>query len=165
MAKKILTAFISLCVCLSFTFVAYAGGDEEITQDSSTPRLIVTDYELSSDYITPNSKETLKVTLKNYSSKKALTNIILSINDESGEVKTTDVGYKYVNCIYAGSAYVWEIELQASKTATIGEHNLTLTAEYEDKYYNSYSTSDTVGVTVNQEAKLEFDGLTLPSYI
>ncbi|MCD7723740.1 MAG: hypothetical protein LUH82_07340 [Clostridiales bacterium] len=161
--KKSLIFLITLCMCLFTGTAAYAGALEETTADSSTPRLMISEYKLSADYVTPSEEQTLTVTFKNCSSKKALSNIMLSISDDSGEIKTVGVQNKYVERIYAGGSYTWEIQIVASQTASIGEHILNVSAEYEDKYYNSFSSSGYVSVNVNQQAALEFNGLILPA--
>lgn len=68
----------------------------------------------------------------------------------------------YVSTIKAGGTYVWRVTLKASKTAQIGEHALTVTAEYEDKSYTPYSSSDEIKINVRQSVNLEFSGLSLP---
>lgn len=150
-------------MCFGFTLTAYAGGEEkETTQDASTPRLMVTDFKVEGGSLMPNKKSTVTITLKNYSKTKYLKNIKLSINEESGDIKPVGTGNKFVDIIYAGSTYTWEVELTASATAGIGEHEITVSSEYEDKYYGSYSGSDVIRVNVKQTVGLDFSGVQLP---
>lgn len=170
--KKLSLFVICLILCMTFLLTAYADEKDEpaeqesyvqeTTVDASQPRLMVTSYKLSEVSVNPSGKTTLEITMKNYSNTKALKNIKLSLLDDSGEIKTDGMPTAYVDHIYAGSTYTWKLSLTASKTAAIGEHNLTFTAEFEDKYYNSYSTSDTISVTVTQTPSLDFDGVQLP---
>lgn len=136
--------------------------NEEPPQDQSQPRFMVTGYKLSSQSVKPCEKATLSVTFKNYSKTKALYNIKLTISDESGELKTQGMPTKYVECIGVGKSYTWDVVIEASSIAQIGEHKLTVNAEYEDKYYNGYSSCDTVSINVIQSVSLEYDGLILP---
>lgn len=169
--KKLSIFFICLVLCLSLSAVAYAdeqnadmegAAAEQTTVDASQPRLMVTSYKLSQPSVTPSGNTTLEITMKNYSATKALKNIKLSLIDESGEIRTQGMPTAYVDHIYAGSTYVWELSLTAAKTAAIGEHKLTFTAEFEDKYYNAYSASDNISITVTQTPNLDFDGVQLP---
>ncbi len=139
--------------------------EEPTTEDNSTPRFMVTSYELSENSLTPDTTAVLKVTFKNYSSTKALYNIKLSLTDQSGDILTVGMPTKYVNSVYAGSSYTWEIELNAINTATIGQHDLQITAEYEDKNFISYSSSDTVRIDVKQSVKLSYSGAILPKKV
>ncbi len=150
--------------CFLFMLSPTLAFAEENT-DYSTPRLMVTGYELNEESLSPEKTAVLKVTFKNYSSKKAIYNIKLSLSDPSGEIIATGMPTKYVNAVYAGSTYVWEIELKAVNTASIGQHDLQITAEYEDKNYSSYSSSDTLRIDVRQSVKLSYNGAILPKKV
>ncbi|MCC8073131.1 MAG: hypothetical protein LIO62_03275 [Clostridiales bacterium] len=162
--KKLLSLFLTLTLCLCFNITAFASG-EETTQDESQPRLMVTEYTLDGETLTPSKKSKLTITFKNYSQSKSLRNIKLSIIDESDEIATQDMPTKYVERIYAGSTYTWELYLTAAKTAQIGEHKLTVTSEYEDKYYTAYTATDTITINVKQSVALDYDGVSLPSEV
>ena len=139
--------------------------EELTTEDNSTPRFMVTGYELSEKSLSPEKSAVLKVTFKNYSTTKALYNIKFSLEDPSGDILTVGMPTKYVKSVYAGSSYTWEIELKAINTATIGQHDLQVTAEYEDKNFASYSSSDTVRIDVKQSVKLSYSGAVLPKKV
>lgn len=160
--KKVLIILTTALICVFIPFSAFAN-EEETTQDASQPRLMVTEYKVENGYIMPSSKSNLEIKFKNYSNKKALYNVKLSIADESGEIKTESMPTAYVERIYAGSSYTWKIPLTASTTAQIGEHKLTVTAEYEDKYFTPYTATDTINVTVKQTVGLDYDGIILPA--
>ncbi len=138
---------------------------EPETEDNSTPRFMVTSYELSSGCIFPDETEVLKIVFKNFSSTKALYNIKLSLYDPSGEILTLGMPTKYVNSISSDSSFTWEVELKAINTATIGQHDLQITAEYEDKNFSSYSSNDTVRIDVRQNVKLSYSGAVLPKKV
>ena len=155
-----------LCLLLLLTpFSAYAEDAEIETADNSTPRFMVMGYELSKDSISPEEKGELKISFKNYSNTKAIYNIKLSLEDPSGEILTTDMPTEYVKAVYAGSVYTWKVELTATNIASIGQHDLQVSAEYEDKNYNTYSSSDTVRVNVRQTAELKYSGAVLPAKV
>ena len=144
---------------------AEAPKEESATEDNSTPRFMVTSYELSEKSLSPEKTAVLKVTFKNYSTTKSLYNIKLSFEDPSGEILTVGMPTKYVRSISAGGSYVWSIELKAVNTAAIGQHDLQITAEYEDKNFSSYSSSDTVRIDVRQSVKLKYSGALLPKKV
>ncbi|MBE6775097.1 MAG: hypothetical protein E7543_02790 [Ruminococcaceae bacterium] len=139
--------------------------EEPTTEDNSTPRFMVTSYELSEKSLSPEKSAVLKVTFKNYSTTKALYNIKFSLTDPSGDILTVGMPSKYVKSVYAGSSYTWEIELKAINTAAIGQHDLQVSAEYEDKNFGSYSSSDTVRIDVKQSVKLSYSGAILPKKV
>lgn len=159
--KKLITIILALVMCFGFTLTAYAE-ETETTQDASNPRLMVTDFKVEGGSLTPNKKSKVTITLKNYSNTKYIKNIKLSVTEESGDIKPVGTGNKFVDIIYAGSTYTWEIELTASATAQIGEHAVTVSSEYEDKYYGAYSGSDVIRVNVKQTVGLDYSGVQLP---
>ncbi len=161
--KKLITFILSLVMCFGYTLTAYAL-EEETTQNMSTPRLMVSESRIENS-VKPGENTTLCVTLKNYSKSKTVYNIKLSVTDDSGEIKPVNSANKYVEKIGANSTYKWNIELTASPVSQIGEHSLTVSSEYEDEYYNSYSGSDIVRVNVEQTVDLEYSGVILPKTV
>ena len=159
--KKIIVFL--LCSLFLLTSISIFASAE--TEDYSTPRFMVTGYELNKDSITPGKKAELQVTFKNYSTTKAIYNIKLSLSDPSGEILTTGMPTEYVKSIGAGGVYTWKIELTAINSASIGQHDLQVSAEYEDKNYNAYSSSDTVRVDVKQSVKMKYSGAILPKKV
>ena len=135
---------------------------EEIPEDNSQPRLMVTGYVVENDYLTPEKEGKITVTLQNMHPSKAVKNIKLSIGDEADEIRPDGVGTKYVTSIGAGKIYSWEIGVSVIHSATVGEHKLSFTCEYEDNVGSGYSANDTLRVQVRQPAKLDFDGAKLP---
>lgn len=159
--KKLITIIIAVIMCFGFTLTAFAE-ETETTQDASNPRLMVTAFKVEGDSLTPDNKTKVTVTLTNYSKTKSIKNIKLSVSEDSGDIKPVGTGNKFVDNINAGSSYTWEFELIASATAQIGEHAVTISSEYEDKYYSSYSNSDVIRVNVKQTVGLDYSGVQLP---
>ncbi len=135
---------------------------EEVTEDNSQPRLMVVSYEIEDGFISPEETKTLTVTLKNMHSKKQVSNIKLSVSEDSDEIRPTGMGTKYVDSIGANKYYTWSVELKAVHTATIGEHKLSFSCEYEDQNGSGYNADDTLRIEVRQPALLDFDGAKLP---
>ncbi len=171
--KKYLIFLLSLLFCLSFSFAVYAEETENMpqaqaevtTEDASVPRLMVTAYEVSSGSISPDEKAELKITFKNQSKKKAVKNIKLSLNEESGSVKCEGMPTQYVQQIKAGGTYVWTVSLSASKTAVQGEYPVNITSEYEDGNFGAYSSSDVIYITIKQNVSLDYSGAQLPEIL
>ncbi len=139
--------------------------EPETTEDMSSPRFMVTGYELDTKTLRPGKQSVLKVYIKNYSKTKALKNIVLSISDESRVAEFEGMPKKYVESVYAGSTYTWEIKLTALATAEIGKHGFTVMSEYEDSSFSSYSSSDTIYLNVTQTVALDYSGASLPEKV
>ena len=132
-------------------------------QDTSQPRLMVTGYTVENGSIIPGESRNVSITIKNTSPTKSVSNIKLSLADESGELKTDGMGTAYVKSISANGTYVWAVGLTAVHTAKTGEHPLTLSMEYEDSNHSGYSASDTIRVNIKQSVMLKYDSARLPS--
>lgn len=171
--KKLLSIFLIILLCFGFSVTALAADETEtsaepaetVTEDASVPRVMVTDFSVEGDSLTPDKNSELTVTLKNYSKTKAVKNIKLSLTEESGDIKPVGTGTQYVEKINAGKTYKWTVKLTASKTAEIGEHAITLSYEYEDKYYAQYSGSDVIRVNVRQSVGLDYSGIQLAAKV
>lgn len=165
--KKIFIILLGIVILLACPISGYAAekGEEntsaETTVNASQPRLMVTSYKVKGGYISPSGKTTLTIKLKNQSKTKAIKNLKLSVSEESGEVKPSGTGTAYIDSLAAGKTYEWTLEVTASKVAQTGEHTLTVSGEYEDKYYTAYTSSDAVIVTVRQQTRLDYSGVTL----
>ncbi len=153
---------ISYILCILLFLVPFSAFAAEESVDNSTPRFMVTSYKLDKNYLSPEKSSELSVTFTNYSKSKSLYNIKLSLSDPAGDILTEGMPTQYVSYVKAGGTYTWKITLKAVNTATIGSHDLTVSAEYEDKYYSSYSSSDTLRIDVRQPLKLKYSGVTLP---
>ena len=135
------------------------------TADRSAPRLMVTEYSLDTGVLTPGEAGKLTVTLKNTNNRRAIFNLKLALSDDSGDLIQNGMNTRFINAVYAGGTYTLEAELSARHNAAVGRHSLTLTAEYEDGEFQSYSSSDTLYVDVRQTADLIFSGAELPAKI
>lgn len=138
---------------------------KEEKPDESAPKLMVTGYELDKEYLSAGEKSILKITIKNTHASKSVRNIKFSLSEESGEITPSGMGTAHIKNISAGGTYVWEVELTASHTVTVGEHRFTVSAEYEDSDYRSYSSSDTLRLNVRQSVKLKYDSAILPKKV
>lgn len=156
---------LSLILCLILAMLLSVTASAEEERDNSTPRLMVTDYQVENGFVSPDSETTLSITIKNTSTSKSVSNIKLSLSDESGEVRCEDVGTKYVSYIRANRKYVWKVKLTAIKSAQAKEHKLTLSMEYEDENGMSYSANDVILVQVRQSASLDLSGTHLPKKV
>ena len=137
----------------------------ETTADRSAPRLMTTAYALDRDFLSPGDEAKLTVQLTNTNKSRAAANLKLTLTDESGDIEIDGMNTRFVGALGAGKTYSFEISLTAVHSAAVGRHSLTLTAEYEDGEFQSYSSSDTLYVDVRQTAELSFSGAELPARI
>ena len=67
---------------------------EEVSEDNSQPRLMVTGYVVENDYLTPEKAGKITVTLQNMHPSKGVKNIKLSIGEDTDEIRPDGMGTK-----------------------------------------------------------------------
>ena len=128
---------------------------EEKTVDISTPRLVVTDYKLDTDILTPGVKSKLILTIKNMSKTTDVKNILFTLSDSVNEIITEGTGTYYVYSIPAGKSCTWETAVTAIKTAKDGRHELNFSAEYENADGAPFSATSSVYADVKENKATE----------
>ncbi|MBQ3537167.1 MAG: hypothetical protein IJA39_01180 [Clostridia bacterium] len=152
--KKIISVFIcSLLFLLPLT----------LSGEALTPRLMVTDYEITEGYLSPEKPSDIKITLKNMNKHISLFNIKVTLLDASGEIRAVDMPSDHIEKIAYGEEYIYEKKLMAVKTASVGEHTLNFTVEYEDGNGIPYTESETIYIDIKQKTELSISGALLPS--
>lgn len=150
--------------CAEVINITVKGNTEsEKTPDSSLPRAMVTDYGVESGSVIPGESRTVTVKIKNTSASKAMKNIKLSISEASGELIFDGTGSIFIKSVGANCEYEWKIPVTAVTTAKSGEHEATVTAEYESDNSTVCTSTDIVRISVRQPASLEYSGATLPT--
>lgn len=149
--KKI--SLIILCLAVAMLFPVFAFAEEETTADNSTPRLMVTEYKLFGDTLTPGGQAKFSLTVKNMSRTTDIKNILLTLSDGTGEIIPEGTGTCYVESIRAGKSYTWEMTVAAAKTAGGGRHELSFSAEYENTSGAPFSATASVFAEVEKPAE------------
>lgn len=148
----------------SFTLnVAGKNQTAEPTNNNSKPYLMVTDYTVEGGSITPGESRNVSVCIKNTNPSNAVSNIKLSLAEESGEIIPEGTGTAYVAKIGAGGTYTWSVALTAANTAKTGEHTVKLDMEYEGGSNSQFTASDIIRLPVRQSVKLDYSGAQLPA--
>ena len=135
----------------------------EPTNNNSKPYLMVTEYTVEGGSITPGESRNVSVCIKNTNPSNAVSNIKLSLAEESGEIIPEGTGTAYVAKIGAGGTYTWSVALTAANTAKTGEHTVKLDMEYEGGSNSQFTASDIIRLPVRQSVKLDYSGAQLPA--
>ena len=163
--KKLFVSLIMFILLFPLSVPALQAETEHTTQDRSAPKLMVTDYSLDTEFLTPDTVGKLTVTLTNTNPRRAIFNLKLTLTDDSDDLEPEGMPTRFVSVIYADGSYSFEAEIKTRHNAAVGRHSLTLTAEYEDNEFQSYSSFDTLYVDVRQTAELSFSGAELPAKV
>lgn len=148
----------------SFTLnVAGKKQTAEPTNNNSKPYLMVTEYTIENGSIIPGESRNVSITIKNTSPSNVVSNIKLSLAEESGEIVPEGTGTAYVAKIGAGGTYTLSVALTAANTAKTGEHTVKLDMEYEGGSNSQFTASDIIRLPVRQSVQLDYSGAQLPA--
>ncbi len=134
----------------------------EAEADQSQIRIMVTSYSVSDGFLTPGTEGSVTVKFKNMHKTKTATNMVVSVFEDSDEIRPADMGTKYIESLKAGETYTWTVPLETVHTAQMGEHKLTFNADFESENGGGGSANAVLRVKVRQPAELEYEGALLP---
>lgn len=124
---------------------------------SGTPKIIIDQYRIPSDYVEAGSSFPLNLSFFNTHTGESVRNIRISLTSE-GDV-FSPVGSSntfFIQRIAPGSRVEREITLRPRPDAGYKIHNVYADIEYEDNEGNPHQTRELIGVPVIQEARLVF---------
>jgi len=126
---------------------------------AAIPRVMVSDYSLSSDEIYAGDEFTLTLTLTN-TYKYKVTNIKVTVLSDSGELLPMDsAGTAYISEIASEETATLTFKMKSDKNLDEKSYKLTVKTEYEDRYgYNSYEVSDYIYVPISLPSSLSVTG-------
>ena len=123
------------------------------TSHALTPRVMLSEYNLSSDEIYPGDTFTLSFKLKN-TSKNTVMNLKCTIKAENGEFLPADgVGSMYVSEIKGGEEAELSIDLTATGKFEEKSYKIIIKTEYED-WSKSYTVEDNVYVPMKLKTEV-----------
>ena len=134
---------------------------------SSTPRIIITNYNTSANTITSGKTFKLSFTLKNTAKTTGVRNIKVVLSSGSvtsgGAVFVVAEGNNsfYIDSINAGGDITKSVQLVANQDAQPGIYPIMLAIDYEDDSGKAYTTNETLSFSVSQEQRLETVGFTV----
>lgn len=142
--KKIL---VMMCVLMIL------GGSVK-SKAEATPRLMVIGYEITEGNTDAGKEFTIVFHLKNESKKTALSNIKFTISSSGNEFIALDSASLYEEKIAIGEEKDISFKVKSRADLEQKPYALTLKAEYEDRYNQTYETSDEVLLYINQPISL-----------
>lgn len=136
-----------------------AGGGDKKT---SVPRLMVVGCDTNLDTIYPNDVFVLTVHLKN-TAKQAVSNIKVTLaSEEKNFISTNGASSAYVDSIAAGATADVKFELQADSSLGAKSYGLNVKTEYEDLKANSFTSEDSLTISVSLKSDLKITDLQVP---
>lgn len=136
-----------LMACLLY-MVAGAVGSETLKTYAAEPKVMVTDYTISGGSVTAGEDFSLSITIKNTATK-TVGNMKVSVYAENGEfIPAEGAGTVYIKELKGGSEEVLTFAMKAITGLEEKTYKLIVKDEYEDRYSQPYTVTDTLYVPV-----------------
>lgn len=154
--KRILT----ICMACVLGFLAVFGYKDTMAFVSAAePKVMVTAYKIKENEVVAGGTFTLEVTIKNTADKK-ISNLKMAVASEGGElIPASGAGTGYLASLEGGETYTFEFPMQAAANLEEKAYKLTVTDEYEDRYGNPYTVTDTIYLPVTIKQRGEITGV------
>ncbi len=147
-------------------FKVYVPVDGKGSQDDLTPRIIIDNYSLDSEYARAGQAFTLVLSLLNTSSSKAIKNLKVSLSSEGGV-------FSPVGC--SNSFYIADLPPQGRMDQTLvlkpktgaenGTHSITATLDYQDEKGTKFTETEIISIPVAQPLQLTTSEVVIPEQI
>ena len=148
-----------ICFILGILLLILAAGSGR-KASAAEPKVMVSDYSLSSDEIYAGDTFTVTVKLKN-TSKASVTNMKCTISSEKGEFIPVDsTGSTYIPEIKAESEEIVKVEFSSSNSLQEKPYKLNINTEYENPN-GKYESADSIYVPI----RLKTDVVVSDTYI
>lgn len=148
-------------------YVVIRDGKEPVDPDEpvSQPKLMVESFTYEPHPLRAGEEGSLSFMVRNMSATRSAKNIMLSFQDESGEVLPASTGSAYIPSIATGESRTCQLAVRATDTAAAGPHTVTVTMEYEDDSAVAFTAADTAVVDIEQPLRLEYEQPALPAKV
>lgn len=135
-----------------------AGTGEE--KPTSAPIVLVSNSTLNTDIVKAGEDFEAVVTLKNTSKKKAVQNMVVTVNVPTAEFEVkNDANTIFVGSLGAGKTTDLTLKFHVSKSLADGNYPIAVAMSYDDPKANTLSSTGTFTVTVEQPLSVK---LTMP---
>lgn len=143
--------------------------EAEKTDDKkiSTPRIIVTGYEIDKDKVFAGEEFMLTIHVQNTSKQTSVNNIKFNLTTTDGEfLPTSGSSTIYVASIPCGGTADLEVEMKSKASLEQKPYVLSLAEVYEDGECNPFEATESISIPVYQECKISVtDIVASPDYI
>ena len=142
--KQVMMAVFLVCAVCMMGFRAMA----------AEPKVLVSDYKVSTGQVVSGKEFTLSLVLKNTATKK-VKNLKLTVSSEDGSIlPAKGAGCDYIEEIGAQEEVTFDFSMQAIHGLEEKSYKMTVKIEYEDTSSMSYTVSDEIYLPVKVEQRL-----------
>ncbi len=126
-----------------------------ITAQAAIPRLMVSNYEVSTGSVVGGKEFDLQLTLKNTAPKNTVKNIKVTVSTENGEFLPVDgAGTAYVESINATEEEAITLKMKAIKGLQEKSYKVKIKTEYESSNGYEYTVEEVIFLPVTMEQRV-----------
>lgn len=127
-------------------------------ENSSAPKLMVTNCSVSPEKPKAGEEVTFKLVLENKSSKAAIKNLKLTYASDSGELSPIGTqSSTFIDSINTGGSQTVTFKMKVADVITTTNQKITLSAEYEDKNGTQLTGTESLYVKIDQPFSVFID--------
>lgn len=141
---------------------------EPTTEELPTfaPKIIVKDYKYSKAEILSGDEITAEITLFNTSKENTVKNMTVAVTaDTESFTLLSPSDSVYIEQIAPQGEEIISFSYRVNAKTSAGQYDLTLAMDYADGDGNTYTTSGTAKITVQQSSEMQFDSLSFPEEV
>lgn len=120
----------------------------QITGFAAQPKIMVSDYKVSEEYIEAGGSFNLSITIKNTADKK-VSNLKISVASENGDIiPSSGAGTDYLAELAGGEEHTFTFPIKAGKNIEEQSYKINVVNEYDDRYGTAWTVTDSIYVPV-----------------
>jgi len=133
-------------------------------EKNSQPRLLICQNSLQGNSLEAGSSQLWNISIQNCSSHSAVQNVKITLLTENRDIIFEKTAW-YFETAAAKAGMDLSQKISAAKKASAESVPVQFQVEYEDGKGNSYSSTETVNLWINQPQHAELSGLTFPEHV
>jgi hypothetical protein len=116
----------------------------QITGFAAQPKIMVSDYKVSEEYIEAGGSFNLSITIKNTADKK-VSNLKISVASENGDIiPSSGAGTDYLAELAGGEEHTFTFPMKAGKNIEEQSYKINVVNEYDDRYGTAWTVTDSI---------------------
>lgn len=137
----------------------------QVTEEpvSHQPRILLDTGELKNKILEPGAETVSSITAKNCSASMAMENVKITVTSENTSILFEKSSW-YFNTISPGDFVLLESQILLDKKA-MGSIPVQVQLEYDDKKGNSYTTTETIALSVTSPPKVSLSNVSFPNKV
>jgi hypothetical protein len=157
---------LSIQQSFSVDVVITDGVDSAQSGENQNPlsQILIPNYEVTPSVVQAGTGLSVDFTLQNAGKSGAATNILVTYNSETDDIKLKgSTGTIFVSSIEKGASLICHIEMDAQDNAKTGMHRIFVNVAYTDEKGSAVSASFEIPVMVRQPVRLQYGSPSIPA--